>query len=286
MAFLLCSMAAGLAGEWEEVGEYSARACALADPHSWVRAEALYAQVVNWSVVDPRRSEPLFEEAVEIELSHGRSPDPVSYVLLYTARLRRAGGREEALTVLGDWLAELGDSIVPPHLPGVFALYGETRTALELKSRIPTPRAPIAGFFGEFSDALLASAQSQFDEAEQHLATMTAVVREFAIPRGEADCLIGFAKVAIDRGDYGRASRLLATVDSSVGPGKRPFRTAMDALVYDLCSGVLREALDPETAGTTQAEGAALSLKETLDDELMRSVATAAANPATDPPAR
>jgi hypothetical protein len=198
---------------------------------------------------------------------------------LYTARLRRAGGREEALTILGDWLASLGDSIVPPHVPGVFALYGETRVGLELKSRVPTPRAPIARFFGEFSDALLASAQSQFDEAEQHLATMTAVVREFAIPRGEADCLIGFAKVALDHGDYARASRLLAAVDSSVGPGKRPFRTAMDALVYDLCTRALRDALDLETARTTEAEGAALSLKDALDAELMRSATTAVANP-------
>jgi predicted ATPase len=270
MAFLLCSMAAALAGESEDVEVYSARACELADPHSWVRAEALYAQAVNWSILDPLRSEPLFEEAVEIELSYGRSPDPVSYVLLYLARLRRAGGREEALALLGGWLADLGGSIVPPHVPGVFALYGEIRIALELKSRIPTPRAPIARFFGEFSDALLASGQSHFDEAEQHLATMTVVVREFAIPRGEADCLIGFAKVALDQGDYVRASRLLAAVDSSVGPGKRSFRTAMDALVYDLCTRDLREVLDPQAALTLHAEGAALSLKEALDAELIR----------------
>jgi hypothetical protein len=50
----------------------------------------------------------------------------------------------------------------------------------------------------------------------------------------------------------------------------------MDALVYDLCSGVLREALDPETAGTTQAEGAALSLKDALDAELIRNGTAAA----------
>jgi hypothetical protein len=235
---------------------------------------------VSWSTIDPARSEPLFELAFEIESSLGRSPDPVHYVLLYLGRLRRARGRDEALALLGDWLADLGDSLPPPHLPGVFAFYGDTQTALELKSRTPPPRAPIARFYEEFSDALLASAQGQFDEAEQHVVAMSVLVRDFAIPRGEADCLIGFAKVAVDRGDYVRASRLLTAVDASVGPGKRPFRTALDALIYDQCTGVLRHVLDSDTARVTQAEGAALSLKEALDAELMRSAPTATANSA------
>jgi hypothetical protein len=89
-------------------------------------------------------------------------------------------------------------------------------------------------------------------------------------------CLIGFAKVALDRGDYVRASRLLAVVNGSVGPKDRPFRTALDALLYVHCTGVLREVLDPETMRTSQAEGSALSVEEALDAELSRSGATAA----------
>jgi hypothetical protein len=54
----------------------------------------------------------------------------------------------------------------------------------------------------------------------------------------------------------------------------------LDALVYDHCTGALQEVLDPETARTTQAEGAALSLKEALDAELNRGGATVIANPA------
>jgi hypothetical protein len=104
---------------------------------------------------------------------------------------------------------------------------------------------------------------------------MNAVVRDFAIPRGEASCLIGFAKVAIDRGDYARASRLLTTVDSSVDRKNRPFVTALDPLIYVHCTGILRRVLDPDTARTTHADGASVSLKEALDAELARSSTTA-----------
>jgi hypothetical protein len=86
--------------------------------------------------------------------------------------------------------------------------------------------------------------------------------------------LVFFAKVALDRGDYRRASRLLATVKANVAPRDR--LTGTDALIYDQCSEVLRKVLDPETERTSEAEGAALSLKEALDAELLRSGATAA----------
>jgi hypothetical protein len=126
---------------------------------------------------------------------------------------------------------------------------------------------------------MIASAEGQFDEAVQHLAVLTSVVRDFAMPRGEAACLVGFAKVALDRADYARASRLLGIIDSAAGSGHRPFFSNFDALVYFHCTGVLREVLDPETTRTTQAEGAALSVKEALDAELNRIGTTGAAKP-------
>jgi tetratricopeptide (TPR) repeat protein len=169
-------------------------------------------------------------------------------------------------------------------MPGVFALYGDIRTALELKSRNPPARVPATQLSAEFSEALLASAQGQFDEAEQHLATVASIMRDFASPRGDADCLNGFAKVAVDRGDYARASRLLAAVKASAGPQDspfdRPFATSfVQALIYDHCTAVLRDVLDPESARITQAEGSALSLKEALDAELVRSRRTTVGNP-------
>jgi hypothetical protein len=173
-------------------------------------------------------------------------------------------------------------------MAAVFALYGDTQKALELNSHTETAiEVPIRRFLNELSWAVLASAQGQFDEAEQHLATLTSIVRNHAIPRGEGACLIGFAKVALDRGDYARASRLLAVVKSSVGGGARPLDarwpgcgSLLDALVYARCSEVLRDVLDPETARTTEAETAALSLKGALDAELIRSGTTVMANPA------
>jgi hypothetical protein len=164
-------------------------------------------------------------------------------------------------------------------MAAAFALYGDTRTALGLNSRnAPVRNVPVQQFWDELSQAVLASAQGHFDEAEQHLATLTSLVRDFAVPRGEVSCLIGFAKVALDRGDYARAARLLAVVNASVGEEHRPlpYGALLDRLVYVHCAEALREILDPETARTTQVEGAALSLKEALDGELVRSGATAA----------
>jgi hypothetical protein len=44
----------------------------------------------------------------------------------------------------------------------------------------------------------------------------------------------------------------------------------MTALLYARCARVLREVLDPERARTAQAKGAAQSVKEALDVELIR----------------
>jgi predicted ATPase len=278
MALLLRSRAALLAREWEELNACSARACALAAPNSSVGVDAQYVQAMYWSLIDPPRSDRLFERAFEIYATMGTSPDPVAYSPYYLSRLRRADA-DEAVALLDGWRADLGDAAPDPSVAGVFALYGDTRTALEVKSRAEPARVPMRQFGAEMSDAVLASALGQFDEAEQHLATAAAVVRDLAMPRGEAGCLVGFAKVALDRSDYARASRLLAAVSASAGPGDSPFRTHFDSLIYAHCAAVLEEVLDPESARATNAEGSALSLKEALDAELSRARATTRANP-------
>jgi predicted ATPase/class 3 adenylate cyclase/DNA-binding CsgD family transcriptional regulator len=279
MALLLRSRAAFLAGEWEELNVYSAQACELADPRTWVGVDAQFLQAVYWSVIDPPKGDPLFERLFELDASMGLSSGPLAREIFYLSRLRRANGSDEALTVLGEWRADPGGPTALTSLAGAFALYGDTETALELRSRPAPLGVPSVRFVYELSESVLASALGLFDEAEQHLATLTAVVRDFAMPRGEVACAIGFAKVALDRGDRTRAARLLAVVDSSTRPGDWPFRTYMDALVYAHCTEVLWRVLDPESARTTQAEGAPLSLKEALDAELMRSATKAVANP-------
>ena len=280
MALLVGSAAAWKAGEWEESTVRSAKASELADPQSWVYLSAQLMQATYWAPRNPPRSDRLYEWAIEMEASMAAPPNPVPYEAYYLSRLRRANGRNETLPILDDWRTRFRDSTPTHSLAAALALYGDTRTAVEFKSRAEPAGTPSRQMWNELCQAVVASAAGDFDEAEQHLATYAFVVRDLAIPRGEAACLVGFAKVALDRGDYARASVLLAAVDCSVGPGDRPFRTAVDALVYVHCTGVLRDVLDREIARTAQAEGAALSVKEALDAELNRSGATAAATPA------
>jgi hypothetical protein len=283
MGLLLRSRAAGIGQEEDTAIVYIAQACALADPHSSVGVVAQYLQAIYWSMVDPPRSDPLFERAFEIAASIGMPPEPDIYETFYISHLGRSNSRDHALALLTDWLAFVGDSAPPPHLAALFGFYGDTRTGLQLMSRIERPTSRVVGrtHVNALCEALLATAQGHFDEAEQHLATAASAERDLGgLPRGDATCLIGFAKVALDRGDYSRASRLLGVVNASPGPGGRPYRTPFDAIVYADCTDVLRGVLDPETVRATQAEGAALSLKEALDAELIRSATSAAATPA------
>jgi predicted ATPase/class 3 adenylate cyclase len=273
MALVLRSWAAVRAGEWEELNVSSAQASALVDPRSWIGGQAQYLQALYWSVSDPPKGDPFFHRAFEIDASMGLSPDPVLYGVYHTSRLRRANDRDQALALLHEWLANLGDSSALDIL-AAFALYGDIRTALELKSRAEIARVPSAQFAAAWSDTLLASAQGQFDEAEQHLATLASIVLDFAVPRGDAACLIAFAKVALDRGDCIRASRLLAAVKASIGAEGRWVASPLEPLVYDHCIEVLRRVLDPESARTAEAEGRALSLREALDAELNRTGTT------------
>ena len=280
IAFCLRSFAAFLAGDWQETNEYSARALALSDPHSYVSLAAQYQQANYWTVFDPPRGDRLFQRIFEFEASMGRAPIPPPYDAHYISRLSRANGPDEALVLLQQWRAGLRGSAPSHAMAATFALYGETQAALELESRAVLQTAPMGRFWDELSQAVLASVLKQFDEAEHHLATLASVVRDQAMPRGEAGCLVGFAKVALDRGDDARASRLLAAVNASFRAGDTPFGSALDALVYVHCARVLGDVPDPYTARTTQPEGAVLSLKEALDSELLRSGMTAMANPA------
>jgi predicted ATPase/DNA-binding CsgD family transcriptional regulator len=280
MALLLRSRAALLAGGWQEANVCGAQACALADPHSWVASDARYVQAIYWSMIDPSRSDHLFERSFELDASMGLSPNGLAYAVFYESRLLRAHGQEEAIALLDAWLAELGDGTPTYHMVSVFAFYGDIGRALELRSRMPPARVPMGQVTAELCEATLASTQGHFEEAEHHLATAVSVVRDFAVFGGEASCLLAFAKFALDRGDYARASRLLASVKASAGPEDRPFDGPIEALAYNHCTGALQGVLDPDTARTTQAEGAALSLKEALDGELSRGGATVIANPA------
>jgi hypothetical protein len=151
---------------------------------------------------------------------------------------------------------------------GLLALFGETERAAELLTASRRlARSPLARFSHAFVAALIASSEGHQKEMAQHLRAQAIIVREHAIPLGEASCLIGFAALAVDERDCTRASRLLATV-RAVAPF--PFRSPLQVVVYRRCADAVRAALDPATTRLCRAEGAANQVSEALDSELER----------------
>jgi hypothetical protein len=173
-------------------------------------------------------------------------------------------GRE----MLDELLRTIGD-----HEPGTAlnvlwaaAALGNPKASGHLLSQIPST-SPIHRFWHEQAGALIARNEGRIESAGRHLQAATAVVRELAIPLGEASCLTGFSALAARAGDYERASRDLASIR---GSGMFRNRGAVDVLVYRITSGAVRGALDPETAARCRAEGAAMSVTDALDAELAR----------------
>jgi hypothetical protein len=96
---------------------------------------------------------------------------------------------------------------------------------------------------------------------------VAAIVREYAIPLGDVSCLIGYATLAANDGEFETASRHLATARSA---GAFPFRTPLEILLYRTAVAIVRDTLEPGTAQRCRAEGAATSVDEALDAELAR----------------
>jgi hypothetical protein len=267
MALLLRGRAALATRDYDELNACSAQALAMVEPDSWMALEALQMQGTYWAVVSPEHVQPIFQEVRRIETRAGLPPE-VTMGLLFHSRLRVATSPEEALAVLGEWTAGLEGAAPFPFLAELFALYGDTTTAAGLLSNVAAAHTPMGRFMLESAQAVIASAQGQFGTAEHHLSVLAAVVRDHAVPYGEAACLILFAKLALDRGDPPHASRLLAAVKASAGPNDLPFSTFTESLVYFDCTRQLRALLDQDSARRYQREGAVLSCSRALDAEL------------------
>jgi hypothetical protein len=146
---------------------------------------------------------------------------------------------------------------------------GSHQTASLLWGRLDASPGPMDRFWKEQVGALLASAEGDFDVARSCLQRLAVLARDLAIRHGEQACLIGFAKLALDRGDYPRASYLLASVRASAAKSVHtPFRTHLEAEIYLKSTAVLRGVLDADSAGTTRTEGAAVPIEVALDREL------------------
>jgi hypothetical protein len=268
MALLLRSRAAQATGDGDELNGCSAQALEMVEPDSWMALEALHLQGIYWSVASPGHLQRIYPEVRRIEQRAGLPPDPIMDLVFHHSRLMAATSPEEALAVLDQWNAGLKGAAPTPYLAGLFALYGDTTTAADVLARAAAAHTPIGRAILESAQAVIASAQGQFGTAEHHLSVLATVVRDHAVRYGEAACLILFAKLALDRGDPPRASRLLAAVKASAGRNDRPFRTHFESLVYFDCTRQLRSLLDQDSARRYQLEGAALSCSQALDAEL------------------
>jgi hypothetical protein len=268
MSLLVRSTAAFQIGDWEEVDARSREALALADPESWLAVEALYFQATYASLTDPGRTERIFEQTQRIERKIGIAPDITAYHAYQQGRIRRASGQDEALTILGEWLAGLHGAPPSPFLAGLLALYGDINSAVDLLAQIEPAPTALGRCVYESAAAIVASAQGHFAEALEHAATLTDVVRDYAVPYGEATCVIVLAKVGLDRGDYPQAVRLLAALTASVGPDRVLYRLPFDGIVYDYTREALHTVVDPDMVRKWQAEGAVIAPSQAIDAAL------------------
>jgi predicted ATPase/class 3 adenylate cyclase len=189
--------------------------------------------------------------------------------------------RGEALTVLGDLTGavdayreaerrtELREwprfwatwaQTIPLHMLGEheLALQAATR-AQDIKAR--NKHYIIDGVFGSVVLALATAASGDPDPAEDILTGLMESVRRTNVPNLFELCLGTFAWVAAIRGQFERASLLLA----ASGP---IYRTPSLFALYRHYTGIVRSELDAETAGRCRAEGSAMSREEAIAEAL------------------
>jgi hypothetical protein len=271
MSLLVRSTLAFQVGDLEELDASSREALALADPESWLAVEALYFQATYASLTDPPSTERIFEQTQRIERKIGIAPDITAYHGYQQGRIRDASGQDEALTILGEWLAGLHGAPASPFLAGLLALYGDIKSAVDLLAQLEPAPTALGRCVYESAAAIVASAQGHFAQALEHAATLTDVVRDYAVPYGEATCVIVLAKVGLDRGDYGQAARLLAALTASVRPGGVLYRLPFDGIVYDYTREALHTVVDPDMLRKWQAEGAVIAPSQAVDSALRAS---------------
>jgi hypothetical protein len=256
-----------MAGEFEEMERRSAEALSWAAPASWEAAWALSVQALYWIYADPDRGRQCIAEGRRAAVEAGVPEIERSTALHASGLLWSEWDRDAALHLVGELEGMSADDFTINWVTaGLLVLAGEPERAAALGAT-PVPRSPFERYYRLFRDVLVASATGRADEARQHLDSLVLLVREHAIPLGEPACLIGFALLALDRGDYARASRLLATVGAG---GFFPFRSHNESLLYRRCVAAASAGLDPDTRRRCRDEGADLTVTEALNNELAR----------------
>ena len=264
MALTLGMRHAYFVGHNERLRDLSAEALRLAPTEGWVAVQAWALQGTYWIWIDPERADACFKQGRALARTTGIPVDQALWATWYGLRIARAQDRNQIDVLLDQWLADHDGAPPTLELIGMLACFDRNDTALQYAPTIPE-RAPARRRAQEFTMALIASAQGDRKAMRSHLETMANVVHEYAIPRSEASCLVGFAKLAIDSEDYQQASRILAAVWASA---PMPFRNMMDYIIYRQCQKVLSNVLDDQTIARCRLEGAATSVHDALEAEL------------------
>lgn len=249
------------------MNKLSADALALAPPGSWIAAYAWAIQGLYWPYVDAERAKRCIEEGRKAASVSG-TPELERTTAMWSANLLTGDPERDA--ELGGLIDELLATIKDSRPATAYIVLGSLAALgdIETASRLAAPlvaRNPLQRYQQELLTAVVAMGEGRAEPAAEHLRAVAAIVRDYAIPLGEASCLTGFAALAATLGDHQTASRLLASVRSSA---PFPFRSPPDALLYRQTARSLRDALDPDTAARCRAEGAAIPVSKALDEQL------------------
>jgi hypothetical protein len=268
-ALLVGAQHALAAGDFQQMDKLSADALNVAPGGSWTAAYAWVIQGLYWPYVDAERAKRSIQEGRKAALVSG-APELERTAAMWSANLLTGDpDHDAALGALMDELLETIENSPPASayiVLGSLAALGEIETA----SRLAAPliaRNPLQRYQQELLAAVVAMGEGRTAPAAEHLRAVAAIVRDYAIPLGEASCLTGYAALAVKLGEHERASRLLASVK---GSAPFPFRSPPDALLYRQTARGLRDALDPDTAARCRAEGRAIGVSQALDAELAR----------------
>jgi predicted ATPase/class 3 adenylate cyclase len=266
LALLVGAQYAIASGDFDAMENLSSRVLAIAAPGSWTTAYAWLIQALYWTYAAPDRGRRCIEEARRAAAAAGVAPFERTAVM-QAANLLTGDPSEDERSGARALLERLYEALPEASsnnafvVGGIIAALGDTGRAGKLIATRPAT-TPINRFLRKRVEVVIAVRNGELEAASEHLRALVAITREYAIPLGEASCLIGFAALAAAAGDNQAASRHLASVRNAA---RFPFRTPVEVLDYRQTVRSVRSALDPQLAARSRAEGAELPVGEALD---------------------
>ncbi len=270
-ALLVGLQVAMLTGDFDRMETLCAEVLQAAAPESWVAAYGWSLRALYWTYRDPERGRRYVDEGRKVAIAAG-TPELERTTAMWYANVL-TGDPERDAQLGGRELLETALASIQDGFPGqvylflaIIAALGDTATASRLAAAL-VPRNTVQRYGREVLAAVIAMREGQTEAASERLRTLSGIVRESAIPLGEAACVTYFGALAVRVGDFELGSRLLASVRATA---PFPFRSPAEALIYRQTARALRDALDPETAARCRAEGTRIPVSKALDDELAR----------------